>query len=586
MSRTAHHVPGYRFRLVVGFAIVAGLFSLAWAWTVASPITDLVVEQQQDHLRDMATTGAAVLANGDSTAQDAVDLLSSDTDLRVTVIAQDGTVLADSDEQAEDLENHGDRPEVRSALEGRLGADSRLSGTQGIERMYVAVPGTYENNPVAVRVSRSIAHIAQVTGRVRTTGLLALAAVLALSAVLIGRLASTAAAPVERLARSARTMADGDLGAPVPRETGALQPLADSLAVLRDELKARIGALEAEEHTLRLALDGLGDGVVLLDGRTTRLVNRELAAALGTPAELLRGRALDRLGLPAPVAHEIDSRIGAPHAATIELGPDPFDQYVRLHTAPLGEGEHGPRTLAVITDITDRERLDAVRRDFVANASHELKTPTAGIMLLAESAEQAAGDGDTAHALTFVGQIRDESARLRRLVLDLLDLSRLESTPATGEVTDCRRAIDLVVTAYRRRAAEKTLALSANLSAVAGQDVAVRAEATDVAVALDNLVSNAITYTEYGRVVVGLAADDTTVTITVEDTGIGIPAADLERVLERFYRVDRARSRVSGGTGLGLSLVKHVAVRSGGSLAIDSVEGAGTTVRLTLPRAR
>ncbi|HZL05647.1 MAG TPA: ATP-binding protein, partial [Coriobacteriia bacterium] len=278
--------------------------------------------------------------------------------------------------------------------------------------------------------------------------------------------------------------------------------------------------------------------------------------------------------------------LGSTAAVTDELGPDPYRRYYRVRSVPLGSHDADNRTLVVITDTTERMRLDSMRRDFVANASHELKTPTAGILLLAESAGHAVEDGDLEQAIAFASSIHEEATRLRQLVTDLLDLSRLESVPAQDAVTDVRQAVDLALIGHRGPAATRGLDLECDFEDVAGEDVVVHADPTDVAIALDNLLSNAIAYTEAGCVTVRLGADDTTVRIAVEDTGVGIPAADVERVFERFYRVDRARTRTGGGTGLGLSLVRHVVERAAGSVAIESAVGVGTAVTLTLPRAR
>jgi two-component system phosphate regulon sensor histidine kinase PhoR len=187
--------------------------------------------------------------------------------------------------------------------------------------------------------------------------------------------------------------------------------------------------------------------------------------------------------------------------------------------------------------------------------------------------------------MSFLGQIGAEAEKLRRLVADLLDLSRLESKAATGVVSDVREAIGLAVTGHRAAADKKGLELRMEDDDVAGQDVFAAADTTDLAIALDNLLANAVAYTERGGVTVRATADPDTVNIAVIDTGIGIPAADLARVFERFYRVDRARSRDSGGTGLGLSLVRHVVERSGGIVDIASTPDVGTTVTVRLPRA-
>lgn len=575
----------YRLRLTVGFVLVVALFSGAWAWSLYGPLTDAVIEQQQGHLQGVAQAGVLVLSQTDGPLQRSVGRLVADTNLRMTVIAADGAVLADSEENPTSMGNHADRPEVIEALAGRVGKDTRLSTTQRVEQMYVAVPATYAGEPVALRVSESLKRINEISGQARGTGLALLIVTLLLAAVFVWRLTHAAADPVERLADAARSMADGDLAAAVPRETGALQPMADSLTDLRDQLRGRIGDLEAEQRTLQIVLDGLDDAVLLLDGDSVLFANRAVSALFRVARTGVRGRAIEDIGLPASIAAAVSAQLGSTTPTTDDLGPDPYRRYYRAHSVPLGSGEAGNRTLVVITDTTERMRLEAMRRDFVANASHELKTPTAGILLLAESAGHAVEDGDFEQAIAFASSIRAEATRLRQLVTDLLDLSRLESVPARDAVTDVRQAVELALLGHRGPAAERSLSLESDFEDVASEDVVIHADPTDVAIALDNLLSNAIAYTESGRVAVRVEADDATVSIAVEDTGVGIPSADLERVFERFYRVDRARTRAGGGTGLGLSLVRHVVERAGGSVAIESTEGLGTTVTVTLRRA-
>ena len=576
----------YRLRLAVGFVFVVALFTAAWAWSLFGPLTGAIVDQQQQHLQGVAQAGVLVLAETDQPLERSVARLVAGTDLRATVIASDGTVLADSVEDPAAMGNHSDRPEVIEALTGRVGKDTRLSTTQHVEQMYVAVPATYGGQPVVLRVSESLQAIGAISARARRTGLALLLVTVLLAAVFVWRLTHAAADPVERLADAARAMADGDLAAAVPRETGALKPLADSLTDLRDQLRSRIGDLEAERRTLQVALDGLDDAVLLLDGDRVRFANRAVSAIFRGVATSARGHAINDIGLPASITAAILAQLESAAPATNDLGPDPYRRYYRVHSMPLGSGESGIRTLIVITDTTERMRLESMRREFVANASHELKTPTAGILLLAESAGHAAEDGDLAQATAFTSSIHSEAMRMKQLVTDLLDLSRLESLPAADAITDIRQAVDLALIGHRSAAAARGLELTSDDSGVLGEDAAVHADPTDVAIALDNVLSNAIAYTERGRVTVRLAADVATVSIAVEDTGIGIPAADVERVFERFYRVDRARTRAGGGTGLGLSLVRHVAERAGGSVAIESTEGTGTTVTMTLRRAR
>lgn len=582
-ARRAFGAPVYRTRLVLGFLLVVALIGGAWAWSLYPPLRASVTAQQKQRLEDLARASAVAVSASDAQLEQTVDALGSSA--RITVVATDGTVLADSEEDPGKLENHGNRPEVRAALSGTTGTDTRTSGTQGIKRMYVAVPGTYRGEPVAVRASEPLAMIDGMVAGARGSGLALLATFLVLAVATSWLITRSAAKPVERLARAARAMADGDLAASIPEGDSGLSPLAGALADLREQLRERITALDAERHTLRVALDGLSDGVLLLDDHTVRLANREFSAMFRTPPGELRGRELGDLGLPESILATIETHLASGKAVATDLGPDPFHRYHRVLVMPLGELTEGERTLVVTSDQTDRMRLDAVRRDFVANASHELKTPTAAIVLLAESAGHAADDGDDAQALAFVSQISEEALRLKNLVADLLDLSRLESTPGANEIADVRRAVELALAGHRRAATAKGLELEADLNAVSGSDVAVRCGATDFAIVLDNLLSNAIAYTEEGRVTVGVSADDSVVTVDVTDTGIGIPAGELERVFERFYRVDRARSRTSGGTGLGLSLVRNITERTGGIVTISSKPGSGTTATVRLPRA-
>lgn len=576
----------YRTRLLLGYLAVVVVFGIGWGWSLYGPITNAVIAQQQDHLRSVAQAGALGVDGAAGDPQAVVKRLVEGTELRMTLVAEDGTVLADSSEDPATMGNHGNRPEVRAALAGSIGRDVRLSATQNVEQMYVAVPTTYRGQAAALRVSESLARINELSASARRTGVALLALAVALALLVVSRLATAAAAPVERLADAACSMAAGDLGSAVPDERGALRPLSEALGQLREQMRGRIADLESGQKSLRTVLDGLQDAVLMLEGDTVRVHNRAATSLFRATDAELSDRHLHDTPLPASLTGAVLERLGGTTTVVAELDPDPLGRSLRVVVVPLDPAGASARTLVIISDITERVTLDSVRRDFVANASHELKTPAAGILLLAQSAAHAASDGDTGQALSFLGQIEHEAERLRRLVLDLLDLSRLERPVDARSVTDLRQSVDLSLSAHRRAANEKGLALDSDFSAVNGQDVFVRAESADVAVALDNALANAVSYTERGGITIRVDADEARVSVTVADTGMGIPAADLPRVFERFYRVDRARSRDSGGTGLGLALVKHVVERSGGDVAITSSVGEGTSLAITFPRAR
>lgn len=571
----------YRLRITLGFVAVIALLAAAWLGSLFGPLTSAVTRQQEEQLTRVARAGALALESAEADpAEVAVRL--GDRGMRVTLVDRDGLVLADNQNDAGAMENHRGRPEIAAALDGRTGRDVRRSRTEGVEQLYVAVPARLGGRPVALRVSETLTSVSTLAAAARGTGLLVLLAAVGVSLFVTWRLSSIAAAPVTRLADAAGAVARGDLDFPVPREAGELGALSSALEDLALQVRSRIAQAEAERENLRAVLDGLDDAVLLLEGDTVRIANGAASRLFKPPHGGWAGRTLQSATLPASLVAAIQdaSVSGTSHSA--EVGPDPTGRTLRLFVTPI-EAPRG--TLVVLSDVTERTRLDAMRRDFVANASHELKTPASAIQLLAETAETAAADGDVDQALTFVRQMRSEAARLRALVLDLLDLSRLEQVGRGERITDVRHAVDLALAGHRSAAEARGLALEADFSAVEGQDVFVAADPTDVAIALDNLLSNAIAYTEQGGVRVAVGAEDDRVRLVVTDTGIGIPAEALPRVFERFFRVDRARGRDSGGTGLGLALVRHVAERNDGEVSVASEVGAGSTFTLLLPRA-
>lgn len=582
MSDLSRLLGTVRARIVLGYVAVMLVLAGAWAWNLFGPLSATVIDQQTESLRGMARAGAFAL--GES-GLGVTERFAEGTDLRATVIAADGTVLADTQEDPATMENHAGRPEVRAALADGEGTDSRRSETQSVEQLYAAARTSLDGEPVVFRVSRSLERIKALDDRAQRAGLAFLVVALAVSAAVAYRLSAVPAAPIRRLTAAAKSLAAGSLATPVPKEAGELAVLSEALSSLGANIRERMALLEDEKADLRTVLNGLNDGVLLLEEGRVRLANDGASSLFGAPPGGWRDAALSSDVVPASLSREVGERLGD-EVASWTWGPDPRGRFVAVTVLPLSAARGKARHLAVFSDITEGCRLDSVRRHFVSNASHELKTPVAGIRLLAESAASAAAESDWEAAVSFTSQLEGEAARLSQLVGDLLDLARLEGTRAESEMTDMRRAIELSVTSHKNAAERAGLTIEIDVSAVEGEDVFVMADPTDVAIALDNAVDNAVAYTEEGGVRIAVGASDTEVTIEVTDTGMGIPEEALDRVFERFFRVDRARSRSTGGTGLGLSLVKHSVERNGGRVTLESEVGRGTTVRLTLPRAR
>jgi len=336
------------------------------------------------------------------------------------------------------------------------------------------------------------------------------------------------------------------------------------------DLRGRLETSEAERTSASTILASMEEGVLLFgaDG-VTRFANGAAEEHLG-----VRPSSIDAL-LPLGLQRIARGAEGGHRALVTEAETGVPARMLRGFAAPIGDGS----VVLVLRDITETRRQEQVRRDFVANASHELKTPAASIQAAAETIRTAARE-DPSVVPRFAAQLEREAARLSRIVSDLLDLSRLESGSAMDEVV----ALDAIVRDEGERFGDPAAEAGVGLSVRAEGIPRVRGSSRDLALLVRNLVDNAIRYTKPGgSVEVDLTTDDGEVVLAIVDTGLGIPSRDLPRIFERFYRVDRARSRETGGTGLGLSIVKHVAENHGGRVEVASELGRGTRFEVRLP---
>jgi len=329
-----------------------------------------------------------------------------------------------------------------------------------------------------------------------------------------------------------------------------------------------VSAEHAELLRMKAALDLIGEGVVVYDGQGN-LVFRNAPAERylsSGPSDVLAAQAVaDMLG---------HACAGEYREQALEL-VSPTRRTLSIRAFPLTEPGSGG-AVAVVEDVSERQRLDAIRRDFVANVSHELKTPVGALSLLAEILD---GEEDGEAVVRLARRISTEAERLVRIIDDLLDLSRIEANE------DSQREL-VPLESLIGQAVEPLRSVAASLDIPVGVEAlptgwAIPGDRRDLVSAVKNLVDNAIKYSEPGSpVTIRAVVRPGAVDIEVVDRGVGIPQRDRERIFERFYRVDRARSRTTGGTGLGLSIVRHVAANHGGSVRVESVEGEGSTFTL------
>jgi two-component system phosphate regulon sensor histidine kinase PhoR len=496
------------------------------------------------------------------------------TATRITVIDTSGTVLADSDEEPSLMESHRTRPEVMRALEGEVGEARRVSSTLHQAMLYVAVPIQIRGRVVGV--VRTSTYLKNVAGLVH--GLEKSLAGLAIAVVVVSLLAAfifsrSLTRPIAELGSAARRVGSGDFDARVIiGGTGELRALGDTFNQMTDRIRSLVRDLSRRQEELASIISSIHDGLVVLesDGVISlsnngfrRIVGHETVdghpfwEVLRAPefAGLVRGVSGDRPGLSREIS--IDGRIYAANAALIS-----------------SRGE----IVVLLHDVTDLRNLERVKRDFVANLSHELRTPLTSIRGYLETMEQETGGAAGPH----LEVIKRNADRLGLIVEDLMRLSELEDsqTSLSLEEVDVLRLIEDVIPAFEGRLREKHLVLEVDAP---GAPYIVTADGFKLEQLLVNLIDNAVKYTEKGTIRVSVRKGDGCLVIEVADTGIGILREHLPRIFERFYVVDKSRSRKVGGTGLGLAIVKHIVLLHNGSIDVESTPGLGTKFTVTLP---
>lgn len=496
---------------------------------------------------------------------------------RVTLIRADGVVIGDSEFDGAalaGLQNHATRPEIVEALAGRVGTARRPSISTGQVELYVSVPVAGLG---VARVSLPTAGLDATIRTARRDVLAGVGVALAFALVIAFLFARSVSRPVEELRDVAQALADGDLTRrPMLGAPGEVGELAAALRSLAEQLSTRLHAFEAEEALLSQLIESRNEAVIAVDTAQQVVRMNETARRLldvdeplPFPVELL----------PRDVA--LRDALLAAFEGRLTEGAEVMiaGRTLAVTARPLADGG----AVLALFDLTTVRRLEAVRRDFVANVSHELRTPLTIIGGFAETL--LADDVSLVDRRQFAQRILGNTQRMQRIVDDLLDLSRIESggwvpNPQTVDLGEV--AAD-VLAAASDAATAKGLSLVAEIARDAGT---VFADATALRQVLGNLVDNGVRHTARGSVTLFSRLDARGVMIGVSDTGIGIAAAHLSRIFERFYRVDPGRAREQGGTGLGLAIVRHLVEAHGGRVTAESIVGKGTTISVLFPARR
>lgn len=518
---------------------------------------------------------------------------------RITVVAGDGTVLADSNEDPARMGNHANRPELQAALAGKKGFSERYSNTLGRNMLYVAIPLNQHSRSIsgALRVSISTSSIDTVLNAIYVKVAVGCILVIIFAGIVTLLVARRIIRPLEKMKQGAERLARGETGHLLPLDTASMSTeiysLARSLNRMAKQIRERINTITLQHNELETVFTSMAEMVLAIDKekRIIRL-NRSAASLFYLSPDDVKGKIVHGV-IRNKDLHEIIDKVleeGQPVEKDTVLFVGPDKVYLQIRAVPLEDEENNPiGVLVVLNDMTRLRKLENLRRDFVANVSHELKTPITSIQGYVETLLDGALD-NPGDAKRFLEVIARQTSRLDAIIDDLLMLSRIELTTDQDSISLIRvrlhEVLESAVQACQPKAAEKNILIDLD----SDTNSFVRINPNLIEQAVINLVTNSITYSpaESSVTVQGRVTEKESgykrLLISVADQGIGIEKQHLDRLFERFYRTDKARSSESGGTGLGLSIVKHIAVAHGGSVTVESTPGQGSIFTLIIPQ--
>lgn len=540
---------------------------------------DTSMLKQVNLLRELLVEDLRVGARDE--LQQKSERFSHEVNGRITVIATDGTVLADTEENPQTMENHRKRPEIMEAAREGVGWALRYSTTLDYNMRYLVQrvePYGY------VRLAIPVTEVQHTLFGVFSRVLIGFGLAFAVFLFLSWRMSEKITEPIERITQAAQKIAHGNLAERIHvysnDEIGTLSRMFNLMAF---QLNETIRNIKNEKERLATILENMADGLIALDGaQKVILINPTAARMFGVQEDDVKGKSLIEMSRNPQLVEAVKNVLETKSVMETEIQLI-FPQEITLHShvAPIVRHQQIHGMVLIFTDITGLRRLERMRTEFVGNVSHELKTPLTSIKGYVETLL----DMEIDHPMVnkFLGVISKESERLSRLIGDLLDLSRLEGK-RNGQLVPTRLqdVMDNVITILQTEADKKQIALKVFIPPLLPRVMGIEEQLNQVFI---NLIENAIKYTsDGGRVVVSAEADEKWVTLRVADNGVGIPPEDLDRIFERFYRVDKARSRQAGGTGLGLSIVKHIVKGHGGDIWVESRVGEGSTFTVKFQR--
>lgn len=581
-----------QYQILSTFIVIFTLFSLSFSFFLHSVLS----EDARNHQRTQLTEQAKLMADflnelpmldNEQKTESFLANLSKDSKTRLTLISTTGQVLYDSSMDKEQIENHLDREEVQDVLKGKPYSISERKSETTLElQFYVAVPVVSNTNEITavLRLAQPEKELAKIGQQIPRVLFLFILLALGAASIVAYFLAKKIAKPVQEVMFVTKELANKNYAVRFSgRGYGELAELGSTVNELAVSLEDQMQEIKQNDKQLHELINHLVIGVMLLDHqRSVQMVNPAMERILRTGADALIGKPYVEVIKSYGLSHLIEKTYRKKTTQNDEIYfYYPEDTIVDANIVPLIEREPNDlRLIVLLYDITEIRRLEKVRTDFVANASHELRTPVTALKGFTETLLDGAMK-DPEVLQQFLDIMLKESRRLDSLVNDILELSRAEQkqVPLEVETVSLEQTVNSAVQLVRQKADQKKITINMVIDPLMLQTDPDRLKQV-----LANLLHNAVAYTqEKGEVVVRAYQEDQMATIQVKDNGIGIPEDEQDRIFERFYRVDKARSRYSGGTGLGLSIVRYLVENLNGTIFVESKLGLGTVFTVKLP---
>jgi two-component system phosphate regulon sensor histidine kinase PhoR len=584
------------WHLFFSYLLITLLSLVAVTWYATASIKKYLLKEVEAELEERALLFSPMLLQHLSPLDErAIDSLCKTVgqaaSTRVTVVLPWGKVIGDSDNDPARMDNHLDRPEVAAALEGPRGVSARYSPTLGKEMMYLALPLKKDlRTQGIIRTAISVDHIdktlSSIERRIAFAGLI----IAVLAALLSLLLSHRIRRPIEEIKRGAESFSRGEFDVRLPSSGLAeIAGLSQTMNRMAGELRERIRTITAQRNELEAVFSSMVEGVFGVDQEERLLgMNPSAARIVGCNAAAVQGRTIQEVIRLSELQRFVVGALSSEKPVEKDLVLyGEAERIVQARGAPLRDAE-GKRigVLVVLNDVTRLAKLENIRKDFVANVSHEIKTPITAIKGFVETLQEGRTQ-DQEEIRRFLEIIHRHVDRLEAIVEDLLTLSRMEKEAETEGIPLEDHAVRDILARAVQACDDKAESKKIHLEIDCREDLKARMDPQLLEQAVVNLIDNAINYSEEGKSVTIKALERAQeIFIQVQDQGCGIERKHLDRVFERFYRVDKSRSRKLGGTGLGLAIVKHIVQSHGGRVSVESQLGVGSTFTLHLPRSK